>query len=110
MSEEVDEKNYIFVEGKAIDDGTQQSIEIIFVIDIVNYVGAGEEIQELHFVSLNPLKNVKKVIYERTILVKIDVIINETSYEKVYMTTNITRNEFENTINNILHKWKNQFK
>ncbi|MBO0462534.1 MULTISPECIES: hypothetical protein [unclassified Enterococcus] len=106
------ESGYTFIKGETSVGNIKHREEIVFVIEIVNPIEEDGEIstETVKFVSLNPLNKISRYIYERTILVMIDIFIDEVFFDRIYMTNDISRRNFEDKITGFINKRREIFK
>lgn len=112
MSEEEYNSGYVFVKGETRGDNSVYKEERIFVIEVVNPIEENgvHATEKVKLATLDPLAGISKYIYERTILITVDVFIDEAFFETIYMTENISRKHFEEQISEYIEGRKKLFK
>ena len=105
----IEKGNFKFVQGEVDSSNLRHKETIIFLIDIVNRLNQTDEVEELRIATLDPIKYASSYVYELTALIKIEIFIDDFSHEKLYITENISRENFVKIINNIVDERKKKF-
>lgn len=118
MANTINESNYTFVPGTIdgfvsnsknnLGEPIKQNETLIFLIDIVNGINQNKT-ENIRLCTIDPVYYASPYIYKLTSSISIEIFSNDFPIEKIYLTDNISKKLFINTITNFTEERKHKF-
>lgn len=118
MANTIDESNYTFVPGTIdgfvsnsknnLDESIKQNETLIFLIEIINKSNP-DKTENIRLCTIDPIHYASPYIYELTASISIEIFSNDFPIETVYLTKDISKKLFIDTITNFIEERKHKF-
>lgn len=118
MANTIDESNYTFVSGTIdgfvsnsknnLDELIKQNETLIFLIEIVNKTNQ-DKTENIRLCTIDPIRYASSYIYELTSSISVEIFSNDFRIETVYLTKDISKKIFIDTITNFIEERKHKF-